>query len=65
MECDPRLLRRRFLLLGLIYVGSSVLGIAEVATGKQPPETLIGLPIAAALAWLLIRQATKVRIDPR
>jgi hypothetical protein len=65
MERDPRYLRRRFLMLGLLYVGSSVFGIVEVVRGNQPPLSLIGLPIAAALAWLFIRQAANVKVPPR
>ena len=64
MERNPELLRRRFLRLGLFYIAVAVPAILQVATGREPPITLIGLPIAAALAWLLIKHASNVKIPP-
>jgi hypothetical protein len=63
-ERDPQYLRRSLLRLGLLYVGCAVFGIAEVATGRQPIESLIGLPIGAALAWLYLRAAIRVKVPP-
>jgi hypothetical protein len=64
MQPDPRLLRRRLLTLGLIYVCSSGWGIVQVARGDYLPEALIGIAVAATFAWLLIKQASKVNPDP-
>jgi|ERR1700674_828447 len=64
MQRDPRLLRRRLLTLGLVYVCSSGWGIIQVARGDYPPEGLIGIVVAATFAWLLIKQASKVNPDP-
>ena len=64
MQRDPRLLRRRLLMLGLVYVCSSGWGIVQVARGDYPPEALIGIAVAATVAWLLIKQASKVNPDP-
>ena len=61
MERNPRLLRRRFLIMGAIYVTSSVWGIFEVARGNEPPEALIGIAVAASMAWLLIKQGSNVK----
>jgi hypothetical protein len=61
MQRNPRLLRRQLLLLGTVYVLSSGWGIIEVATGNYPPETLIGIAVAASMAWLLIKQASNVK----
>ena len=63
-ERDPRYLRRILLSLGLIYVGSAVFGIAQVITGKQPLQSLIGLPIGALLAWFYLRTAFRVKVPP-
>jgi hypothetical protein len=60
MQRNPRLLRRRFLVMGAVYVVSSGWGIFEVGRGNEPPEALIGIVVAASLAWLLIKQASKV-----
>lgn len=62
---DPKLLRRRFLRMGLFYVGCMLFGIVQVATGDLPPVALFGLLVPAAMAWLLIKQASSVKIDPR
>lgn len=62
MQRDPRLLRRRFLVMGAVYVVGSGWGIFEVARDNEPPEALIGIAVAASLAWLLIKQASKVDI---
>ena len=61
-EQDPRHLRRNLLRLGLIYIGCALYGIAEVVTGKQPVESLVGLPIGALLAWFYLRAAFRVKI---
>jgi hypothetical protein len=61
---DPRYLRRNLLWLGLLYIGSAVFGIAEVVTGKEPLQSLIGLPIGALLAWFYIRTALRVKVPP-
>jgi hypothetical protein len=63
MQRNPRLLRRRFLVLGAVYVVSSGWGIFEVARGNETPEALIGIAVAASLAWLLIKQASKVNVS--
>lgn len=61
MERNPRLLRRQLLLLGIVYVLSSGWGVIQVATGNYPPETLLGIAVAASMAWLLIKQASNVK----
>jgi len=63
-ESDSRHRRRILLRLGLLYVGCAVFGIAEVVTGREPKESLIGLPIAALLAWLYLRTAMRVKVPP-
>src|SRR5215469_15636776 len=44
-EGDARHQRRILLRLGLLYVGCAVLGIAVVLSGREPKESLFGLPI--------------------
>jgi len=60
---DPKYLRRRLFRLGLLYVGAAVFGIVEVATGREPIQTLAGLPIGLLFAWLVLRTATRNK-DP-
>lgn len=64
MERDPTLLRRRMLRMGLFYICCAVLGIARVVSGDLPPMALIGLPVTAGIAWILIKQASNVKIPP-
>ena len=64
-ERDPRYLRRRLLLMGMIYVAGAVFGIEQVATRKQPVQSLIGLPIAVCFAWFWLRSASRVKVPPR
>ena len=63
-ERDPRYLRRRLFGLGVIYVGAAVFGIEEVARGKEPIQTLIGLPIGLAFALFWLRMASRVKVPP-
>ena len=63
-ERDPLYLRRRLFWFGMIYVGAVVFGIEEVARGKEPIQTLIGLPVGLALAWFLLRMASRVKVPP-
>jgi dipeptide/tripeptide permease len=60
MERNPRLLRRRLLIWGTLYVVSSVWGIIQVVRGNEPPAAFVGIVVAAGFAWLLIRGASRV-----
>jgi hypothetical protein len=60
MERNPRLLRRRLLIWGSLYVVSSGWGIIQVVRGNEPPAALVGIVVAASLAWILIRGASRV-----
>lgn len=64
MGRDPTLLRRRMLRMGLFYICCAVLGIARVVIGDLPPMALIGVPVTAGIAWILIKQANNVQIPP-
>lgn len=64
MQRDPKLLRRAFLRMAIMYIAGSVFGIIQVATGSLPPIALMGIPVAGALAWTLIKQASNVKIPP-
>jgi len=63
-EGDARHRRRILLRLGLLYVGCAILGIAEVLSGREPKESLFGLPIAAILAWAYLRAGIRVKVPP-
>jgi hypothetical protein len=63
-ERDPKFLRRRLIRWGMLYVFTLVIGIVEVATGKEPAVLLLGLPITALIAWSFFRKAMKIRIPP-
>ncbi len=62
MERDPKYLRRRLIWVAVIYVFGTVFGIIEVATGQQPIQSLIGLPIVLAMIWFFLRSASKVKV---
>jgi 4-amino-4-deoxy-L-arabinose transferase-like glycosyltransferase len=64
-ETDLRRRRRIFLRLGLIYVAAVAIGVAGVLDGSEPKESLIGLPIALALAWFWLRTGFRVKVPPR
>lgn len=61
---DPKYLRRRLFRCGVFYVAVAVFGIAEVATGREPIQTLIGLPIGLLFAWFFLRAAARVKVPP-
>lgn len=63
-ELDPRFLRKILLGLGLLYVISAALALGKVIAGKEPVQSLVGLPIGAALAWLFLRAAVRVKLPP-
>jgi hypothetical protein len=48
----------------MMYVGAAVFGIEEVARGKEPIQTLIGLPIGLAFAWFWLRMASRIKVPP-
>ena len=61
---DVRHRRRVLLRTGLLYVGCAALGIVAAVTGREPKESLLGLPIAVGLAWVYLRAATRVKAPP-
>jgi hypothetical protein len=60
MERNPRLLRRRLLIWGSLYVVSSGWGIIQVVGGNAPPAALAGIVVAASFAWIMIRGVGRV-----
>jgi len=64
-ESDLRLRRRIFVCLGLIYLAAVAIGIAGVLRGREPKESLIGLPITLLLAWFWLRTGLGVKVPPR
>ena len=64
-ESDMRHRRRIFVGLGLIYVAAVAMGIAGVLSGREPKESLIGLPIALLLAWFWLRTGPRVKVPRR
>lgn len=63
-ESDARYRRRVLLRMALLYVACAVFGIAEVIAGRAPKESLLGMPIAAFLAWAWWKAATRVKVPP-
>jgi hypothetical protein len=63
-ERDPRYLRRRLLEMGMLYIGCAIFAIANVATGREPIKSLIGLPIGVLFIWMYLRAAIRVKVPP-
>jgi hypothetical protein len=63
-ERDPRYLRRLLLVLPVLYACSTVFGVFEVATGREPIQALAGLPVVVVLSWAYIRMVLKVKVPP-
>ena len=63
-EGDARYRRRVLLRMALLYVFCAVFGVAEVASRREPIESLFGLPVAAFLAWMYWRAAARVKVPP-
>ena len=63
-ERDPRYLRRLLMRGALLYACAALLGITLVATGSEPKESLVGLPIAALFIWTYFRAAMRVKVPP-
>ena len=61
---DARYRRRVLLRMALLYIFCAVFGIAEVASRRQPIESLFGLPVAAFFAWMYWRAAARVKVPP-
>jgi hypothetical protein len=63
-ERDPRYLRRILFGSALLYALGAVLAVSDVVTGEQPPQYLFALIIPAALIWLFIKAASRVKVPP-
>src|SRR4030095_2873297 len=61
-ERDASYLRRRLMRWAYFYSASALIVIVLVVTGKEPKESLIGLPIAALLIWTFWRSARNVKV---
>ncbi len=64
-ERDPRYLHRRLLAMGMLYIGCALFAIAQVATGREPIKSLIGLPIGVMFIWMYLRAAIRVKVPPK
>ena len=64
-EKNARYRRKVLLRMALLYVFSAVFGTVEVARGKEPMGSLVGLPIVAFLAWMCWRLAAGVKVPPK
>jgi hypothetical protein len=64
-ERDPRYLRRTLMRGALLYACSVLLGVVLVVSGREPKETLYGLPVVALIIWTLLRAATRVKVPPK
>ena len=61
-ERDPRYLRRILLGMAMIYALGALSAISDVITGKYPPQYLFALIIPAALVWLFVKAASRVKV---
>jgi hypothetical protein len=58
---NPRKVRRRLFLLGMAYIFAAIYVITEVANGREPRFSLLGLPIGLFFAWYYLRAASKIQ----
>jgi hypothetical protein len=61
---DARYRRRWLLIYGSLYTLNTAAVLADVATGRKPLQSLLGLPIALLIVWYFFRQARRVKIPP-
>ena len=64
-ERNPRRVRRQYIGLGIFVSALVIYRIVDVATGAEPIEDLIGLPIFLCIAWLFFRAARSVKMSPK
>lgn len=64
-ERDLRYVRHWLFLFGALYVFAAVVGVTDVGSGKSPPLSLVGLPVAGFLAWWFLRIALRMRVLPK
>ena len=62
---DPRRLRRGLILAGAFYACAAINGIVQVARGRMPLLSLLGLPIGLAFIWLYLRAASRIQVPPK
>ena|SRR5579864_7405657 len=64
-ERDARYRRRVLMRLPILYGASAVFGIVLVASGREPIQTLLGLPVVALLIWLYLKAALAEKVSPK
>ncbi len=64
-ERDPRYHRRVLMRGAMLYGGSAVFGIVLVATGREPIQSLVGLPVVALLVWSYMKAALRVKVPAK
>lgn len=55
LEANQRYRRRFLKLVIVVWGGYCVFGVIEVFAGKQPIESLIGLPFVLGFLWIALR----------
>jgi hypothetical protein len=50
--------------MAILYLASSIYGVAEVISGNEPLIGLIGLPFSLVFIWTFLRAARQMRIPP-
>jgi hypothetical protein len=64
-ESDPSYRRRLILIPVAIYVVSTVYGVSQVILGRQPVQSLIGLPFVLLLIYGGLKAAMKTGAPPK
>jgi hypothetical protein len=61
LQANPAKLRRRFILLAVIYCLGTITAINEVLQHRAPAISLLGLPIGLYFVWLYLRAAASLK----
>ncbi|HKF49910.1 MAG TPA: hypothetical protein VKB38_21285 [Terracidiphilus sp.] len=61
LQANPAKMRKRLLMLAVVYCSCMVMAIVEVLRGTRPPATLVGLPIGLFFVWWYLRAAAALK----
>lgn len=62
---NPAFARKRLIFIGILYSLSTIFLIIEVLLHDEPPQILLGLPIAVLLIWNAFNSARRIKLPPK